>query len=154
MDVRGYVREVEYIEETVRFCCFLFSSTAPLCIYDICLHPISCAGDIQFLNPASCPHDLCFCSQCLSVPALPSPRYRGVKGETRLAGGSGRATGGLGMGERLLDGKPVLQFTRFKLVHVNWFDPPCSSRTWQSLQSVLVSVRTGLYGWAIWCPCL
>jgi hypothetical protein len=32
------------------------------------------------------------------------------------------------------------QFTRFKLVHVNGFDPPCSSRTWQCVQSVLRSV--------------
>jgi hypothetical protein len=32
------------------------------------------------------------------------------------------------------------QFTRFKLAHVNWFDPPCSSRTSQSVQSVLHSV--------------
>jgi hypothetical protein len=32
------------------------------------------------------------------------------------------------------------QFTRFKLGHVTWFDPRCSSRSWQSVQSVLVAV--------------
>jgi hypothetical protein len=90
----------------------------------ISLHPVSYTRDLQLSNE-------------LLVPTIVEEGGPGVGG---LIGSHRRLRGWRSASWMARVNWQFSQFTRFKLAHVNWFDPPCSSRTSQSVQSVLQSV--------------